>query len=80
MKEENLCLLCGKPVGNNVFTVCDDCWDEEGEEDLLDDDIDRIGAEAWTEMGEAPLTCQYGPFMKGWRIGAENLIRYIKQK
>ena len=20
------CLRCGKPVGNSVFTVCDDCW------------------------------------------------------
>ena len=24
---KNLCLKCGKPVGNITFTVCDGCWD-----------------------------------------------------
>jgi len=28
MNEKNLCMKCGEPVGNNVFTVCDDCWGE----------------------------------------------------
>lgn len=27
-EKANKCDKCGKPVGNNVFTVCDDCWDE----------------------------------------------------
>lgn len=26
----NLCCKCGKPVGNITFTVCDDCWNENG--------------------------------------------------
>jgi hypothetical protein len=26
----NLCIMCGKPVGNNTFTVCDDCWEKRG--------------------------------------------------
>ena len=25
---EGLCLNCKNPVGNDVFTVCDDCWDK----------------------------------------------------
>ena len=25
----NICIKCGKPVGNITFTVCDDCWDKE---------------------------------------------------
>jgi hypothetical protein len=25
----NNCIKCGNPVGNDVFTVCDDCWDLE---------------------------------------------------
>ena len=25
----NICIECGKPVGNITFTVCDDCWDKE---------------------------------------------------
>lgn len=25
---ENNCLKCGKPIGNDVFTVCDNCWDK----------------------------------------------------
>ena len=25
----NECMLCGKPVGNITFTVCDDCWEKE---------------------------------------------------
>ncbi len=24
---KGLCLGCENPVGNNVFTVCDNCWD-----------------------------------------------------
>ena len=24
----NICIECGKPVGNITFTVCDDCWDK----------------------------------------------------
>jgi len=24
----NICIRCGKPVGNITFTVCDDCWDK----------------------------------------------------
>ena len=31
--EDNKCIKCGKPVGNNVFTVCDDCWDESDREE-----------------------------------------------
>jgi hypothetical protein len=27
---ENKCVKCGRDVGNNVFTVCDDCWDDKG--------------------------------------------------
>ena len=27
--EKNICVICNKPVGNTVFTVCDDCWDKE---------------------------------------------------
>ena len=23
----NICITCGKPVGNITFTVCDTCWD-----------------------------------------------------
>ena len=22
----NICKDCGKPVGNIIFTICDDCW------------------------------------------------------
>ena len=25
------CQKCGGEIGNNVFTVCDDCWDDESE-------------------------------------------------
>lgn len=24
----NICVKCGKPVGNITFTVCDECWDK----------------------------------------------------
>ena len=24
----NICIKCGKPVGNITFTVCDGCWDK----------------------------------------------------
>lgn len=24
----NLCFSCGKPVGNIVFTICDECWNK----------------------------------------------------
>lgn len=24
----NKCTMCGKPVGNITFVVCDDCWDK----------------------------------------------------
>ena len=24
--KENKCVECGKEVGNDVFTTCDDCW------------------------------------------------------
>ena len=24
----NKCVLCGEPVGNITFTVCDDCWED----------------------------------------------------
>lgn len=24
----NICIECGKPVGNITFSVCDDCWDK----------------------------------------------------
>ena len=23
----NICVVCGAPVGNITFTVCDECWD-----------------------------------------------------
>jgi hypothetical protein len=26
--KNNNCTLCGRPVGNTVFTVCDGCWDK----------------------------------------------------
>jgi hypothetical protein len=29
MSTEHLCVVCRKPIGNDVFTVCDDCWDVE---------------------------------------------------
>jgi hypothetical protein len=29
---ENYCIVCGEDVGNNVFSVCDDCWDKETKE------------------------------------------------
>jgi hypothetical protein len=25
---KNICTKCNKPVGNTVFTVCDDCWED----------------------------------------------------
>jgi hypothetical protein len=25
---KNICIKCGKPVGNITFTVCDECWDK----------------------------------------------------
>jgi len=25
--DNKLCLLCGGKIGNDVFTVCDKCWD-----------------------------------------------------
>ena len=25
---KNICIKCGKPVGNITFSVCDNCWDE----------------------------------------------------
>lgn len=27
-KKGDKCIECGKPVGNDVFTVCDDCWEK----------------------------------------------------
>jgi hypothetical protein len=27
--KRNKCCKCGKPVGNVMFTVCDECWDKE---------------------------------------------------
>ncbi len=29
METKNLCTKCNNPVGNNVFTVCDYCWDND---------------------------------------------------
>ena len=26
---DDKCAKCGGDIGNNVFTVCDDCWDDE---------------------------------------------------
>ena len=26
----NRCKLCGMPVGNITFTLCDDCWEDKG--------------------------------------------------
>jgi len=28
VEKNNNCTLCGRPVGNTVFTVCDGCWDK----------------------------------------------------
>ena len=25
------CIKCGKEIGNDVFTVCDNCWDKDKE-------------------------------------------------
>lgn len=30
--KNNNCTLCGRPVGNTVFTVCDGCWDKKEQE------------------------------------------------
>lgn len=25
---KNKCIICGEPVGNITFSVCDECWDK----------------------------------------------------
>jgi len=34
MSKDNICKKCKNPVGNPVFTICDDCWE-------IDDNIIR---------------------------------------
>lgn len=28
VRKLRLCRACYQPIGNRVFTVCDDCWDD----------------------------------------------------
>lgn len=44
---KNICIKCGKPIGNITFTACDNCWDKKQLlEELLDNTIECYNMEA----------------------------------
>lgn len=38
----NKCHLCGNPVGNITFTICDDCWGKEFPQPILKKQVKQM--------------------------------------
>ena len=69
----NICMRCGKPVGNITFTVCDECWDKE--HPLPQQPSDSAGEGVWVKSDKDYGLCIYDKYEKVMGDNVKKLTR-----